>query len=187
MQTFLPFDISPIMPLGIILFDFLFLILAIPIEACVLKTRLKFDQKSSVFYATSINIFANISGWLIFFFVEPYLSPKYKSELLSYVFFNHFQLSSTYNLILFIAFIIFCVTFLFKTITLKLLLFIWNKSDKEKPAEEAVIPKRRSLRRYNLNTLQGTSIATSVLIANSLSYSAITIILALCLSVTFTN
>ena len=186
MQGFLPFDIPPIVPLGIILFDFLFLILAIPIEACVLKTRLKFDQKSSVFYATSINIFANISGWLIFFFVEPYLSPKYKSELLNYVFFNRFQLSSTYNLILFIAFIIFCVTFLFKTFTLKLL-FISNKSDKEKPAEEAIIPQRRSLRRYSLNTLQGTSIATSVLIANSLSYSAITIILTLCLSVKFKN
>ncbi|WP_414505974.1 filament integrity protein FraC [Richelia intracellularis] len=77
------------MPLGIILFDFLFLILAIPIEACVLKNTVKnLTKKSSVFYATSINIFANISGWLIFFFVEPYLSPKYKSELLSYVFFN---------------------------------------------------------------------------------------------------
>ena len=119
MQEFLPFDIPPIVPLGIILFDFLFLILAIPIEACVLKTWLKFDQKSSVFYATSINIFANISGWLIFFLVEPYLSPKYKSELLSYVFFNHFQLSSTYNLILFIAFIINDVKINFKIISFK--------------------------------------------------------------------
>ena len=184
MLDFLPFDIpiSPILPVGIILFDFLFLILAIPIEAYVLKARLKFDQKSSIFYAISINLFANVVGWLAFFFIEPYLPPEQRSELLNYVFFNKFQFSRTYSLILLVAFIIFFATFLLKAVVLQLLLLLWNQSDKKKPETGVNLSQRRSLRKYNLNKLQGTNIVTSVLIANSLSYSAITIILVICSS-----
>ena len=189
MLEFFPFDISisPVLPVGIILFDFLFLILAIPIEAYVLKARLKFDQKSSIFYAISINLFANVAGWLVFFFIEPYLPPEQKSELLNYVFFNRFQLSRTYSLILIVAFMIFFATFLFKAVILQLLLFLWHKSDKKKPETEVNLSQRRSLRKYNLNKLQGTNIVTTVLIANSLSYSAIAIIVALCFSVELSN
>ena len=183
MLDFLPFDIpiSPILPVGIILFDFLFLILAIPIEAYVLKARLKFDQKSSIFYGISINLFTNVVGWLAFFFIEPYLPPEQRSELLNYVFFNKFQFSRTYSLILLVAFIIFFATFLLKTVVLQLLL-LWIQSDKKKPEREVNLPQRRSLRKNNFNKLQGTNIVTSVLIANSLSYSAITILLVICSS-----
>ena len=76
----------------------------------------------------------------------------------------------------------FFATFLFKAVILQLLLFLWNKSDKKKPETEVNLSQRRSQRKYNLNKLQGSNIVTSVLIANSLSYSAITIILVICSS-----
>ena len=77
---------------------------------------------------------------------------------------------------------IFFATFLFKAVILQLLLLLWNQSDKKKPETGVNLSQRRSLRKYNLNKLQGTNIVTSVLIANSLSYSAITIILVICSS-----
>ncbi|MDJ0618386.1 MAG: filament integrity protein fraC [Calothrix sp. MO_192.B10] len=184
MLDFIPFDFdfSPILPLGIILFDLLFLIVAIPIEAYILKARLKFDPRSSVFYAISINLFSNVAGWLVFFFIEPSLSTANKSEVLNYVFFNRFQSEGIYSLLFLIAFFIFFATFFFKTLSLQSLLFLWNKSEKKKPEQEVPLSQRRSSRRYNLNKIQQTNVVTSVLIANSLSYTAITIIIAICFS-----
>ena len=176
------FDFSPILPVGIVLFDLLFLIIAIPIEAYVLNARLKFDKKSSVFYAISINVFANVLGWLVFFFIEPSLSATNKSEVLNYVFFNRFQSEQIYSLLVLIAFFIFFATFLFKVLALQLLLLLWDKSDKKKPEQEVSLAQRRSSRRYNLNQVQRTNVVTSVLIANSLSYSAITILVVICFS-----
>jgi hypothetical protein len=182
MLEFIPFDISPILPVGIILFNFLFIIIAIPIEAYVLHARLRFDRRSSVFYAISLNLFSNVVGWLAFFFIEPSLSGSNKSELLNYVFFNRFQSGNTYSLLLITAFVIFFTTFLFKTFLLQVLLFLWNKSDQKKSDKETALPQRRSSRKYDLNKIQETNVVTSVLIANSLSYSAIAIVLAICFS-----
>ncbi len=182
MLDFISFDFSPILPVGIVLFDLLFLIIAIPIEAYVLNARLKFDQKSSVFYAISINIFSNVLGWLVFFFIEPSLSSTNKSEVLNYVFFNRFQSEQIYSLLVLIAFFIFFATFFFKVLTLQMLLFLWGKSDKKKSEQEVSLAQRRSTRRYNFNKIQRTNVVTTVLIANSLSYSAITVILVICFS-----
>ncbi len=182
MLDFISFDFSPILPVGIVLFDLLFLIIAIPIEAYVLNARLKFDQKSSAFYAISINIFANVLGWLVFFLTESSFPYRNKSEVLNFVFFNRFQSERIYSFLVVIAFFIFFATFLFKVITLQLLLFLWEKSDRKKPEQEVSLAQRRSSRRYKFNKVQRTNVVTSVLIANSLSYSAITIILAICFS-----
>ena len=182
MLDLISFNFSPILPVGIVLFDLLFLITAIPIEAYVLHRRLKFDQKSSIFYAISMNVFANVLGWLVFFFIEPSLSATNKSEVLNYVFFNRFQSEQIYSLLVLIAFFIFFATFLFKVIALQLLLLLWEKSDKKKPEQEVPLSQRRSSRRYNLNQVQRTNVVTTVLIANSLSYSAITILLVICFS-----
>ncbi|MBN3947292.1 MAG: filament integrity protein FraC [Nostoc sp.] len=165
-----------IFPIGGILFDFLFVLIAIPIEAYVLHSRLKFDKKSSTFYAISINLFSSVIGWLIFFVSEPLLPIQIKSELINYMFFNNFKSPKTQTLVILTAFIIFFATFLTKFFALRVLLLSLNEPVAKKE-EEPEISQRRRPRGFSNIKLQSTNLLTTTLIANSLSYSVITIIL----------
>ncbi|MEH1962622.1 MAG: filament integrity protein FraC [Nostoc sp.] len=165
-----------IFPIGGILFDFLFVLIAIPIEAYVLHSRLKFDKKTSTFYAISINLFSSVIGWFIFFVSEPMLPIQVKSELINYMFFNNFKYPKSQTLIILTAFIIFFATFLLKFFILRVLLLSLNESFAKKE-EEPQTSQRRRWRSFSNLKLQSTSLATTILIANSLSYSVITIIL----------
>ncbi|NMG06060.1 filament integrity protein FraC [Brasilonema sp. UFV-L1] len=168
-------SIPRIFPIGAILFNFLFLLVAIPLEAYVLNARLKFDKKSSAFYAISINVFSNAIGWVIFFFIEPALSPQVKSELMTFVFFNRLQ-TSIQTLLILTAFIIFFGTFLVKYAFLRILLISLSELKKPTP-EPQQIPQRRNSRLASKNKWQNTNVVTTILIANALSYSLIAIIL----------
>ncbi|BDI20203.1 hypothetical protein ANSO36C_60050 [Nostoc cf. commune SO-36] len=168
--------IPTIFPIGGILFDFLFVLIAIPIEAYVLQSRLKFDKKTSIFYAISINLFSSVIGWLIFFISEPILPTQVKSELVNYIFFNSFKLGNTQFLIILTACIIFFATFLMKYFILKTLLLSLQEPVAKK-TDEPQISQRQRRRRFSRITFQNTNLVTTILIANSLSYTAITIIL----------
>ncbi|MEH2318377.1 filament integrity protein FraC [Nostoc sp.] len=165
-----------IFPIGGILFDFLFVLIAIPIEAYVLHYRLKFDKKSSTFYAISINLFSSVIGWFIFFVSEPMLPIEVKSELINYMFFNNFKSPKSQTLIILAAFIIFFATFLMKFFLLRVLLLSLNEPVTKKE-EEPQTSQRRRWRSFTNLKFQSTSLVTTTLIANSLSYSLITIIL----------
>ncbi len=165
-----------VFPFGAILFDFLFLLVAIPIEASVLNARLRFDKKTSAFYAISMNLFSSAIGWTTFFLVEPFLPINLRSELISYVFFNRFQSTDKmYPIVSVSAIIIFFTTFLLKYLLLKALLI--SLSEPGEVEEEPQPQPRRSSRRPDRKKLQNTSLVTTTLIANSLSYSAIVIVI----------
>ncbi|WP_392533458.1 filament integrity protein FraC [Nostoc sp. C117] len=166
-----------IFPIGGVLFDFLFVLIAIPVEAYILNRRLKFDKKTSTFYAISLNLFSSVIGWLIFFVSEPMLPIEVKSELINYMFFNNFKSPNTQTLIILTAFVIFFATFIIKFFLLKVLLFSLLKEPFAKKEEEVEVFQRRKWRTFSSGNLQNTNIVTTILIANSLSYSAITIIL----------
>ncbi|MBN3960308.1 filament integrity protein FraC [Nostoc sp. NMS8] len=168
-----------IFPIGGILFDLLFVMIAIPIEAYVLHSRLKFDKKTSTFYAISINLFSSVIGWIIFFVSEPLLPIQVKSELINYMLFNSFKLPSTQTLIILTACIIFFATFLMKFFILRVLLFSLHEPvvKKEAKEEENKISQRQQRLRLSSVNFQNTNLVTTILIANSLSYTAITIIL----------
>ncbi|WP_138503539.1 filament integrity protein FraC [Nostoc sp. PA-18-2419] len=166
-----------IFPIGGILFDFLFVLIAIPIEAYVLHRRLKFDKKTSIFYAISINLFSSVIGWMVFFFSEPMLPIQLKSELINYLFFNTFKSSGTQTLIILTAFIIFFANFILKFFLLKVLLLSLVKEPFVKKEEDIEVPLRQKWRGFRSIKFQNTNLVTTILIANSLSYSAITIIL----------
>ncbi|MBW4630715.1 MAG: filament integrity protein fraC [Iphinoe sp. HA4291-MV1] len=170
-------ELPKIFPIGAILFNFLFLLVAIPIEAYVLNTRLKFDKKTSAFYAISINVFSNVIGWIIFFFIEPVLLPNIKSELITFVFFNSLQTTSVQTLLILIAFIIFFGTFLVKYALLRIFLISLSEPRKTKPEEPQPIPQRRNSRLAYKSKWQNTNVVMTILIANALSYSLIAIIL----------
>jgi len=165
-----------IVPLGVILLDFLFLLVAIPIEALIMNRRLKFDKRTSSFYAICINLFSSVIGWIIFFFMEPMLPVRFKSELIDYIFFN--QIRYAYNiqtLIILTAFIIFFATFLVKYLLLRVMLISLREPGKNEQVSEPII-KRNSRRNYK-SKLQNTNVITSLLIGNALSYSLIVMIL----------
>lgn len=165
-----------IFPIGGILFDFLFVLIAIPIEAYILHYRLKFDKKTSIFYAISLNLFSSVIGWIIFFVAEPMLPIEVRSELINYMFFNNFKASNTQTLIILTSFIIFFATFVMKFFILKVLLLSLNESFAKKEEEDPTSQRRRWSNFSNLR-LQSTNLVTTILIANSLSYTAMTIIL----------
>jgi hypothetical protein len=166
-----------ILPLGVVLFHILFLLIAIPIEAYVLNIRLKFDKKTSTFYATAINLFSSTLGWVIFFLLLPVLPLDFKSELINYVFFNNFRLPNTQVVLIFTTFIIFFITFLMKFFLLQLFVLAIN-DDSWKQPEILNTSQRRQLRRLSGGVrLQTTNLVTTTLIANSFSYTAITIVL----------
>ncbi|MDH6099935.1 filament integrity protein fraC [Anabaenopsis sp. FSS-46] len=167
-----------ILPLGAVLFGFLFLLTAIPIEAYVLNQRLKFDKKTSTFYAISINLLSSTIGWVIFFLLEPVLPINLKSELISYIFFNTFRSEASQGVLIFTAFTIFFFTFFMKFFLLRFLI-LSLKEDLINIYTKTPDNSRLKWRVTSIARLQNTNLVTSILIANSLSYSVITIIIFL--------
>ncbi|WP_407900870.1 filament integrity protein FraC [Scytonema sp. NUACC26] len=162
-----------IFPFGAILFNFLFLLVSIPIESFILNSRLRFDRKTSVFYAIAINLFSNVIGWIIFFLLDPVLPIQVKSELINYIFFDQLRSSNVQSLLILTAFIIFFGTFIVKYILLRILLLSLAEFGKAQP--EPVV-ERNSRRAYK-NKLQNSTVVTSILVANALSYSFIVAVL----------
>ncbi len=167
-----------VFPFGVILFDFLFLLVAIPVEAFILHTRLKFDKKTSSFYAISINIFSNVIGWVIFFILEPSnLFNNYKAQLINFLLYNRLN-EQLYGGIVMAGFITFFGTLMVKFLLLRLFIISLSNPGEKKPEpqpEYTILLQRKTRRGYRRGW-QSTSLFTTTLIANSLSYSAITLV-----------
>lgn len=171
------FDFPPIFPLGAILFNFLFFTVAIPLEAYILSIRLKFDKRTSIFYAICLNLFSGAIGWFAFFLLQPYLPIWMRKELINYVFFNRF-ITNVHTLVFMAGIIIFFTTFLLKFFLLKAALLSLQEPSKT-TVDPQPTPTRKTSRRANKLKLQNTGLLTTTLIANSLSYSAISAIIVL--------
>ncbi|MDB9375127.1 filament integrity protein FraC [Nodularia sphaerocarpa] len=167
-----------ILPFGVILLELLFLLTAIPIEAYVLNKRLKFDKKTSMFYSISINLFSSTLGWMLFFFLEPILPINLKSELISYIFFHSIRSGNTRGIMIFTAFMIFFITFFMKFLLLRFFVLSLQESF-PKLSDQKSENNRLKWRRTSIARLQNTNLVTTILIANSLSYSSISIIILL--------
>ncbi|MEM6752779.1 MAG: filament integrity protein FraC [Cyanobacteria bacterium P01_C01_bin.38] len=167
-----------VFPFGVILFDFLFLLVAIPVEAFILNKRLKFDKRTSSFYAISMNLFSNVIGWVVFFILEPTdFFNTYKAQIISFLLYNRLN-DQVYGGIVMAAFVTFFGTLMVKFALLRLfILSLSNPGEKkaEPQPEDAILQQRKSRRGYR-KTWQSTSLFTTTLIANSLSYSAITLV-----------
>ncbi|TAE58407.1 MAG: filament integrity protein fraC [Nostocales cyanobacterium] len=166
-----------ILPLGAIVFETLFLLVAIPIEGYILHRTLKFDKKTSIFYAIAMNVFSSVMGWSLFFLFEPILPVQIKSELISYVFFNYFKNPRTQSYIIMLSFVIFLSTFLMKLFLLKILIIVLDEVGKKEDEITAATSQRQKILKHERLRIQNSNLFTSTLIANSLSYSAITIII----------
>ncbi|MDZ7957727.1 MAG: filament integrity protein fraC [Aulosira sp. DedQUE10] len=167
--------IPSVLPIGAILFDLLFLLMAISIEAYCFNRRLKIDKKTSIFYAISINLFSSVIGWLAFFMIEPMLPIQLRSELINYIFFNTVKYSNTQTIIILSAFIIFFATFIVKLFLLRGFSILLNEEFWKKTAEPAN-NDRQNWRNLKKAKLISNNLVSTLLIANSLSYTAITFV-----------
>ncbi|MBK1986409.1 filament integrity protein fraC [Sphaerospermopsis aphanizomenoides BCCUSP55] len=165
-----------ILPIGAIVFETLFLLIAIAIEGYVLNRSLKFDKKTSIFYAIAMNVFSSVIGWNIFFLVEPILDVQLKSELMSYIFFNNFKRPSTQSSLIVLGLLIFIGTFLVKLHLLKILIISLSEGGKKEISDSS---QREKLLKNEKIKLQNANLITTTLIANSMSYTAITLILVI--------
>jgi hypothetical protein len=149
-----------ILPIGAVFFEILFLLIAIPLEAYILNRWLKFDKRTSIFYAIALNVFSSVIGWIVFFTVEPILSIAIKKELINYVFFNKLQDPGIGTMIV---------------LLMKILIIFMGEGGKK--TETEIISSQQRASYMNMAKLQNTNLITATLIANSLSYTAITFII----------
>jgi hypothetical protein len=170
------FTLPTFLPLGAILFNFLFLLAAIPIEAVIFHRNLKFDKKTSAYYSISLNLFSSVIGWFFFFIAEPFLPKDLKTELISYVFFNTIN-NQAYGFAILIGCIIFFLTFLLKFLLLKYVMLNTLNEKFFKDEEESQQPLRQSWRRASRTRLLNTNLVATMLIGNAMSYGFIALIL----------
>ena len=167
------------------LFQAIFLLVAIALEARVLYKRLGISRRTSVEYATSINLLATIIGWLVFFLIQDRIPLPLKDQLISYIFFDRLLGPQPENILLVIAaagVVIFFSAFLIKLKGLELLEAIIQERPREKDPAES-LPKRRhptlADRLGEAVTHTAPNHATTILLANAYSYSAISLLLFL--------
>lgn len=167
-----------LLPIQTILFQLLFLLVAIALEAVALHRYLEISRKTSIDYATAINLLSTVIGWLIFFYLQPYLPNFFKEPLISYILFNSFSFfkASSFNiLILLVALLYFTIAYFIKIQSLKGLIFLLNADRisflETKYEDTPAMNSDEFKEKGNLNL--------ALLWANALSHSAILAILFL--------
>ncbi len=174
-------------PLQMILFQLLFLLVAIALEARVLQRRLRITRKASIEYATSINLLSAIIGWLVFFILmsQKNLLPRpIKDQIISYIFFDRLLsplLGHSYLILIATGVVLFFCAFIIKLKGLQLLEALRETSTAKKPLLQPESNNRFSLPIRLEQALIRTdpNQATTVLLANAYSHSAIFLLLFL--------
>lgn len=176
-----------VLPLRAIAFQSLLLLVAILLEAIILRQRLRIDYRPSVQYAATLNLLATSLGWLTFLSVEPLLPEPLRTQVMSYVLFNRFYLNEWMEnlpiVLVFVGIAAFFATLWIKILALEWLLKVLGMKPVEEPVSEKTMTRKE---RYDLARRgrqakgSGTSIRTvAVLEANALSFTAILLLLLL--------
>ena len=87
-------DEVAVFPLRAILFQSLLLLVAIAIEATVLRRQLRLGFQPSIRYAATLNLLTVVVGWVVFLGLEPALPANARTQVISYVLFDHFYSNS---------------------------------------------------------------------------------------------
>jgi hypothetical protein len=142
---------STVLPLRTVLYQSLFLLIAIAIEAMVLRRLLDPPPtpKQSIQYAASINLLCTVVGWLFFFVfygiataLPSAWTTRFETNLIRFIFFDQWTSETATTLIL-ISFIMFFASFAIKQgglIGLRWLLASEKKEEKKSAEELANAP-----------------------------------------------
>ncbi|MBE9111034.1 hypothetical protein IQ273_16625 [Nodosilinea sp. LEGE 07298] len=174
-----------IMPLRAIAFQSLLLMVAIVLEAMVLRQQLRLGYRTSMQYAATLNLLATSLGWVAFLAIEAVLPLALRSQIISYVLFNRFYTNSWLDALPVVVVVVAIAAF-FITYWIKLQGLLWLlQLLGQKPVDttpEAIEDNRRQryerARRAQVEEQRGNSPrALAVLQANALSFTAILVLL----------
>ena len=178
---------EPVLPLRAIAFQTLFILVAIALEAAVIRQKLRFGFQPSMRYAASINLLATSLGWIVFWGFEIFAPEELKTQVISYILFNHFSpiesnlwLDNVGLWTLSAGLLIFFVTFWVKLKGFQLLMWTLEiSSGQEQPREPSRKEKYILARQSGKGYPKPSNQATTILQANALSFSAILLLLLL--------
>jgi len=177
-------NITIVLPLQLILFQILFLLVAIALEARVLHRRLNLTRKTSVQYATSLNLWSVVLGWLTFLVLETLLPQFLRIQIVNFIFFDHpigSQLDRPNPQLISIGIMIFFFSFIIKIIGFELIKQWIHDQPEQFEMSSDISNKRPGLfnqpKRKITNPKPNPAFA--LLLANAYSYSAILLILVL--------
>jgi hypothetical protein len=171
-----------VLPLRAVVFQCLFLLIAIAIEALVFYRTLSLDNKTSMQYAISVNLLSTFIGWLCFFISQPVLPLAWRVQLISFIFFEHFYADP---LLLNVApvLVVFTLGMFLGTFFIKLkgLEFLEMLLDRQQKPDSAIEERTKRLRgrQEQLVGWRSNSKIYAVLVANAASFSAILLLLFL--------
>ncbi len=166
---------SDVLPLRAILYQLLFIVLAIAVEALVLQKYLGIGRKSSIQYTSTANLLATVVGWFVFFVIEPWLPDAGRQQLINYIFFD---LTSNPPVLIGLAFLTFLGTFVVKLQSLNWLdLILEGKPVAETEVRDRTKFQGRAVQRRPFANVPNRALA--VLWANAASFSVITLIIAI--------
>ncbi|MBW4582724.1 MAG: hypothetical protein KME42_24400 [Tildeniella nuda ZEHNDER 1965/U140] len=171
-----------ILPLRAVVFQILFLLIAIALEALVFYRTLSLDYKTSMQYAVSVNLLSTFVGWLCFFIGQPFLPLAWRVQLISFIFFEQFyadpMLLNVAPVLIILTLGMFLGTFLIKLKGLDFLELLLEKNEKPSSAIEAK-PLRFRRQQKPLVGFRSNSRIYAVLVANAVSFSVILVLLFL--------
>lgn len=167
-----------VLPLRAIVFQILFLLVAIALEAAVLRQRMRWGYQQSIQYAATLNLLAVCVGWLAFLILEPLVPLQAQSQIISYVLFDRFYVNGwSNNLPLVLAlsgFAAFFGTLLLKLQGLKwLMILLGTAPPKQQPVQLSRAEKYEMARKGVRAKVKASETTVAVLQANALSFSVI--------------
>jgi len=166
---------SDVLPLRAILYQLIFIVLAIAVEAIVLQRYLGIGRKSSIQYAATANLLSTVVGWLVFFVSEPWLPQDWQQQVINYIFFDY---TNNPPLLVGVAFLTFLGTFFIKLQSLNWLDFILEgKQPIEIEVRDRTKFQGRAAQRQAFSNVPNRALA--VLWANAVSFSVIAILIAI--------
>lgn len=111
--------ITSIVPLKAILFQTLFLLVAIAVESSFFYEFLKYSRKTSLDYAIPMNLFSTVISWMLFFSLLPLTTEAIQTELMNFIFLN--QLSQRFQVLISLMIVLLFLSGL----SLKIFMFIF--------------------------------------------------------------
>lgn len=178
-------ELEPVLPLKAVVFQVLFLLVAIALEAMVLRQQLRLGYKQSVRYAAAVNLLTVVVGWFAFLAIEPMLNERLQAQVISYVLFDNL-LNNTLKpqmgwIVLVSGLVAFFVTLILKLKGLELIMKAIGTWQLPSQPRELTRQQRYSRARTGTTRYQqaASRFAIAILQANALSFSAILLLLVL--------
>jgi hypothetical protein len=174
-----------LMPLRAIAFQSMLLLVAIALEAIVLRQQLRLGYQTSVQYAATINLLTTSLGWLAFLSLEAVLPLALRQQIISYVLFNRFYSNAWADIlpvvIVVTAILAFFITYWFKLQGLSWLIVLLGRAPVVEAPPLPARPRRASPSRrgQSVSTSRTSSYTLAVLQANALSFTALVLLLLL--------